>query len=149
MWNMFACLKKMCSFFCLDSTSMLVLAERLGSLKTYLPAISSGEEKSFQEYRLFWFIPYVCMYIGKGLHLYFVLANGKTLTVQLLHWRSTCACFSVYCSLFTWAESRILLFSWFCCIWMCCMKPLESHENQLFLSPRYGEKAVQKHSAFH
>lgn len=38
----------------------------------------------------------------------------------------------------------------FCvCIWMCCMKPLESHGNHLFLSLRREAKAVQKHSAFH
>lgn len=60
---------------------MLVLAARLGSPETYSPTISSGEEKSFQEDGLFWFIPYVYMCIGKGLHLYFVLANGKTLPV--------------------------------------------------------------------
>lgn len=156
--------KKSSSLFCLDSFSMLVLAERLGSsqpLNTQIdfPAVSNreGEETSKNTDCFGSFNTFLCMrLIGWGLHMHFILTKVKT-------WSGNCEWnsirrempyffFSIRCSSsVTWERDGEKCcsahFSVFGFVvwnhWRVIMKP------SYFWTPCYEEKATQKHSAFH
>lgn len=119
MWNMFACLKKKSSsLFCLDSFSMLVLAERLGSsqpLNTQIdfPTVSNreGEETSKNTDCFGSFLNiYMCTSHWKGPPRAVYVDKRENLTWQRLHRRRN-ACFSICCSLFTWERNVDICFS--------------------------------------
>lgn len=95
---------------------------------------------------------YACASLEGGLHMHFILTKVKT-------WPGNCEWnsirremqfffffFSVHCSCVTWErDGEKALFSSFFCIWICCMKPLESHhETQLFLNPTLWGKGNTK-----
>lgn len=151
MWNMFACLKKEKKkvFFILPGFRFHVSVSWTSwqPLNVLTNHLQWGREE----------FPGILIVLVHSLRLYVALERASTRTLYWQMWKlwqcSSCIGGAVVPVLvFTAAyyhqrNLEILLFSWFCCIWMCCMKPLESHENQLFLSPRYGERAVQ--SALH
>lgn len=82
--------KKICSsfFFCLDSFSMLVLAERLGSSQPLNTRIdfstisNGGKEKTSKNTDCFGsFLTFMCARpTGMGLHVYFTLPQCENLT---------------------------------------------------------------------
>lgn len=83
--------KKSSSLFCLDSFSMLVLAERLGSsqpLNTQIdfPTVSNGEERSKNTDCFGSVLTFICVHpIGMNLHMGFNIEECESLTRQLMH----------------------------------------------------------------